>query len=427
MPKPLNEWTATEIVQAVSSGRSTAEAVVRACLERVAAREAEVGAWTTIDPELVLIQAREFDRRGSGGAIAGVPFAVKDIIDTADYPTEFGSPIHRGRHAHRDAACVALSKKAGGIVMGKSVTMPFPDMTAGKTRNPVDTARTPGGSSSGSAAAVADCMVPLALGTQTTGSTIRPASFCGVVGYRPTWGEHRLHGVLEVSGSVDTLGVLARSVEDVALYRDVLLGTPHEPLPDDAPAPRIAFCRTKLWDQVAAPVQKLAEGAADDLRRAGATVIETELPAEFDRLAEAHRWIAGYEFARVFTWEIEHHAERINEYSRKRRIADGLACDFSTYIGHIEYAERARLRMDDMWSDYDVIITPAATNEAPLGWDAIAGANWYMIWTVLHLPVVSVPVFTGPNGMPVGLQVFARRHRDRELFSAARWIQRHLT
>src|SRR5712691_2356385 len=199
----LNELTAGEIVAAIDAGRTTCEAVVRACLDRVAAREGEVQAWAYLDPDQALASARAFDRNGRHGPLAGVPVGVKDIIDTFDMPTEWGTPIHRGRRTRRDAACVALTRKAGGIVLGKTVTTEFANLHPGKTRNPRNVTRTPGGSSSGSAAAVADFMVPLALGTQTTGSTIRPASFCGVFGYRPTYGEHRLHGVMEASGSLD--------------------------------------------------------------------------------------------------------------------------------------------------------------------------------------------------------------------------------
>ncbi len=202
--KPLNEWTASEIVEAIGAGRTTCEAVMRACLDRIAARDADVQAWTNFDPDRALAAARAFDKHGRRGPLAGVPFGVKDIIDTADYPTEWGTPIHRGRRPARDAACVALSRKAGGVLLGKTVTTEFANLHPGPTRNPHDLTRTPGGSSSGSAAAVADHMVPIALGTQTTGSTIRPASFCGVFGYRPTFGEHRLHGVMEASGSLDT-------------------------------------------------------------------------------------------------------------------------------------------------------------------------------------------------------------------------------
>ena len=182
-----------------------------------------------------------FDTSGKRGPLAGVPFGVKDIIDTFDMPTEWGTPIHKGRRPGRDAACVALSRKAGGVLLGKTVTTEFANLHPGPTRNPHDLTRTPAGSSSGSAAAVADFMVPIAIGTQTTGSTIRPASFCGVFGYRPTYGEHRMHGVMEASGSLDTLGILARSVADIALYRDVLLGIPPEPMPSDRRG-RISRC-----------------------------------------------------------------------------------------------------------------------------------------------------------------------------------------
>src|SRR3954464_6679334 len=232
--KPLNELTATEIIAAIGQGQTTSEAVVRACFDRIAAREPEVHAWAHLDPEAALAGARAFDKSSKRGPLAGVPFGVKDIIDTFNLPTEWGTPIHKGRRPERDAACGALSRQAGGIPLGKPVTTEFANVHPGPTRNPHDLTRTPAGSSSGSAAAVADLMVPTALGTQTTGSTIRPASFCGVFGYRPTYGEHRMHGVMEASGSLDTLGILARSAADIGLYRDVPLGLPPHPLPSRA-------------------------------------------------------------------------------------------------------------------------------------------------------------------------------------------------
>src|SRR5262245_7784787 len=251
--KPLNELTATEIVEGIGQGRFPCEAVVRACLERVDARERQVHAWSYIDAATALTSARAVDKSDKRGSFAGVPFGVKDIIDTYDMPTEWGTPIYRGRQPERDAACVALSRKAGGVLLGKTVTTEFANLHPGPTRNPHDLNRTPAGSSSGSAAAVADFMVPIAIGSQTTGSTIRPASFCGVFGYRPTFGEHRLHGVMEASGSLDTLGILARSVEDIALYRDVLLGVPPESIAEIEAQPRIGFCRTHNWGQVESP------------------------------------------------------------------------------------------------------------------------------------------------------------------------------
>jgi Asp-tRNA(Asn)/Glu-tRNA(Gln) amidotransferase A subunit family amidase len=424
--KSLNELTATEIAAAVNAGRVTSEAVVRACLDRIAERESAVEAWEYLDADQAIAAARAFDRGGKGGPLAGVPFGVKDIIDTFDMPTRWGTPIHRCRRTERDAACVALTRKAGGVLLGKAVTTEFANLHAGKTRNPHDPARTPGGSSSGSAAAVADFMVPIALGTQTTGSTIRPASFCGVIGYRPTWGEHRLHGVMEASGSVDTLGILARSIEDVALYRDVLLGIAPEPVADVARPPRIGVCRTHNWPQVEPATQALVEDAALRLARAGAHVQDVELPAEFAGLNDAHRWITSFEFARTFTWEIENHRDDISETLRKGRLADGWSCPYERYAAAKELAERCRQRLDEAWGAHDVLLTPSAFGEATVGQNAFAGAPLYQMWTVLHVPAISLPVFKGPNGMPIGLQLFARRHRDRELFAHARWVHRVL-
>src|SRR5712671_6536145 len=248
---PLNQLTASEIVQAIATRRTTAEAVARACLDRIAAREPQVQAWQFLDPDLVLREARVLDAAGRIGPLQGVPVGMKDIIDTCDMPTEYGTPIHAGHRTRIDAACVALTRRAGGLIMGKTVTTEFANRHPGKTMHPADPRRTPGGSSSGSAAAVSDGMVPLALGTQTTASTIRPASFCGIVGYRPTYGHLRCAGVKEAAGSFDTLGLMARSIADIALLRDVLLGdTPASPPTAPGVPPRIGFCRTALWSRL---------------------------------------------------------------------------------------------------------------------------------------------------------------------------------
>jgi Asp-tRNA(Asn)/Glu-tRNA(Gln) amidotransferase A subunit family amidase len=421
-----NELTATQIIREIEARRLTSEEVVRACLDRIADREADVGAWMHVDVERAIAAAQAFDRAGRGGPLGGIPFGVKDIIDTADLPTEWGTPIHQGRRAGRDAACVALSRKAGGILLGKTVTTEFANLHVGKTRNPRDLTRTPGGSSSGSAAAVADLMVPLAIGTQTTGSTVRPSSFCGIFGYRPTYGEHRLHGVMEASGSLDTLGICARSVEDAALYRDVLLGIPPQPVVASAAPPRIGFCRTHVWDQVHPSTQKLTEEAVGHLARQGARINEVELPPEFEGLTEAHRWISSFEFVRALTYEIESHWERISNTLRGGRIADGLNCTFERYVKMLTLAERSRAAMAPVWEEHDILLTAAAVGEAPVGWDAFVGADLYKMWTVLHVPALTLPVFKGPNGMPVGLQLFAGRRCDRQLFAHALWVYSRL-
>ncbi len=422
--KPLHELTATEIARATNARELTCEAVARACLERIAAREAQVEAWHYLDPELALSQARALDRGGASGALLGVPVGMKDIIDTFDMPTEYGTTIHRGRRPSLDAACVALTRRAGGIIMGKTVTTEFANFTPGKTRHPMDPQRTPGGSSSGSAAAVGDRMVPLALGTQTTGSNIRPAAFCGCVGYRPTWGDIRCSGVMEASGSVDTLGVIARSVEDAALYRDVLVGAPPAPVTAASSAPRIGFCRTQYWHACEPYAQAALESCAEALAKAGAAVSDVELPAEFTRIEEEHRWITSFEFARNRAWEIDHHWNEISERLRANRINDGLTCTYERYREARAFAERARLRMDELMRDYDVLLTPPAPGEAPIGLHSTGNACFNVLWTTLHTPVITLPLFRGPHGLPVGAQLVARRDRDRELFSIAQWVVR---
>ena len=347
--KPLNELTATEIVAAIGAGphdlRGRGARLPRAH-RRARAGSSCLGASR---PEAALAAARAFDKSGKRGPLAGVPFGVKDIIDTFDMPTEWGTPIHKGRRPERDAACVALSRKAGGVLLGKTVTTEFANLHPGPTRNPHDLARTPGGSSSGSAAAVADFMVPIAIGTQTTGSTIRPASFCGVFGYRPTYGEHRMHGVMEASGSLDTLGILARSVADIALYRDVLLGIPPEPMPRSSA--RISRSAAATSGTQFEPVtQTLVEDAAFRLARAGARVTELTLPAEFELLNDAHRTISSFEFARTFTWEIENHWNEISDTLRGGRLHDGLAGNFDRYIEAKQLADECRSASTRCWA-----------------------------------------------------------------------------
>ena len=421
----LNELTATAIVQAIEAGQTTCESVMRACLERISEREPQVLAWHYLDAEGALKRARELDRSGKSGPLRGVPIGMKDIIDTCDMPTEYGTPIHAGHRPRIDAAVVALSRRAGGVIVGKTVTTEFANRTPGKTRHPMDPSRTPGGSSSGSAAAVGDMMVPLALGTQTTQSTIRPAAFCGCVGYRPTWGDIRCHGVMEAAGSVDTVGIIARSVEDVALYRDVLIGSPPQPLPEPSGSSlRIGFARTHAWDECEPSSKKLLEECAASLARAGASVGDVALPTEFARIPDAHRWISSFEFARNRTWEIDRHWDMISQGLRENRLKDGMGCSFEQYRDARTFAERCRLKQDDLFADYDILLTPAAAGEAPVGLERTGNAAFGTLWTTLHVPCVTLPLFKGPHGLPVGAQLIAKRNDDRRLLEAARWIAR---
>lgn len=419
----LHTLTATDIVRAIATGKATCEAIAHACLARIEAREPDVQAWTYIDPDHVLAQARALDQRGVSGPLHGVPFGIKDIIDTYDLPTSYGSPIYQGHRPASDAACVALSRKAGGVLMGKTVTTEFANVYPGKTRHPLDATRTPGGSSSGSAAAVADGMVPLAIGTQTTASTIRPASFCGIFGYRPTYGDFRCVGVKEAAGSLDTLGLMARSLDDLVLYRDVLLGVTPVPLPAQVGSPpRMGFCRTALWSRLEPGTAQLLEASAIQLAEAGATVEDVELPSAFDHISDMHRTISSFEFSRNFTYEIEHHWEAISEPLRRGRLATGMACDFGTYRDARREVEACRRKLDEILASYDVFLTASAAGEAPVGLHSTGDASFCALWTTMHVPALTLPVFTGPNGLPIGAQLIGKRYADRDLFATAQWV-----
>ncbi len=425
--RQLHELTATEIVKAIQAGEASCESVARSCLAHIEAREPDVQAWQYYDPDQVLAQARALDQQTEPpGPLHGAPFGVKDIIDTQDMPTSYGSPIYQGHQPVLDAACVALSRKAGGVLMGKTVTTEFANVHPGKTRHPMDPDRTPGGSSSGSGAAVGDKMVPLAIGTQTTASVIRPASFCGAFGYRPTYGDLRMVGVKEAAGSMDTLGLIARSIDDIALYRDVLLDIPSAPLPVVSQPPRIGFCRTSLWSQLEPYTAQCLETAAEQLAKAGARVEDVNLPSDFDPIIEIHRAISSFEFMRNFTYEIENHWEQISSTLRNGRIANGRKCSYEQYCEARMWAETRRRQLDDVFAAYDVMLTASAAGEAPIGRHATGNPVFCTLWTTMHVPAMTLPLFTGPNQLPVGAQLVGRRYHDRELFATAEWVRQQL-
>ena len=396
-------------------------AAVEAALEKIAEIDGDLHAFAYVGAE----SARAAARAGRNGPLAGVLFAAKDVIDTHDMPTGYGSPIYTdARTPNADAACVAMARAAGAILIGKTVTTEFANLTPGPTRNPLDLARTPGGSSSGSAAAVAAGIVPMAYGTQTTQSTIRPASFCGVYGYCPSQGDFPLSGVREAAGSFDRLGLITDSLEMVALWRDVLLR--REPKPLAASKPRIGLCRSHLWETFDPSLRSDIEAAAKTLEAAGAKIVEIELPKRFEGLAEAHRWISSYEFARNFAFEIENHWEEISERLRAGRIADGLSCDFERYRAAQDEAAHCRAMAPTILENVDVIITASAPGEAPIGLEATGSASVGALWTPLYLPCVTLPAFRGTAGMPMGLQVLAPYGQDDAMLAAASWIESHL-
>ena len=414
-----NELSAVTAARRIARRELSAETLVRACLERIEAREAVVGAWIQLDAEAALAEARTLDAGSLRGVLHGLPLGVKDLIDTAQLPTAYGSPIYAGHRPPWDAACVASARAAGALVLGKTVTTEFATYQPGKTANPHNPAHTPGGSSSGSAAAVADCMVPLAYGTQTAGSVIRPAAFCGVVGYKPSFGTICRAGVKPLSDSLDTIGVFARDVADAALFVGALTG--RELLPTAiASAPRIGVCRTWEWDQAAPEARQAFDDAAVRLSAAGAKVHEVALPADFSGLAAAQTEIMVYEVAQAFAHERRVHNDKLSAKLREL-IAQGAAVTPQRYDQHRLLARRCRQQMVDLFRDADILIAPSAPGEAPEGLAATGNPVFNRIWTLLGTPCVHLPCGLGPRGLPVGVQAVGPFGADRETLAAADW------
>src|SRR3954447_20846575 len=363
MSRP-NELGAAEAVARLASGALTAEELTRACLDRAEERKS-VKAWTWLDPDQAVAQARAADRAGRPGLLAGLPIGVKDIIDTIDMPTEHCSPIYRGNRPFADAACVAQLRMAGGTIMGKTVTTEFANRFPGATINPHNPAHSPGGSSSGSAAGVADFQVPAALGTQTGGSVIRPSAFCGVVGYKPSFGEFSRSGIKLQCHNLDTLGTLCRTVEDLPPLRAAILDAPRRDIDRGVSAPRIGVCRTPAWERADPATQALIERTAGVLSAAGARVSDIAFAPDFANILEHHRRIFNFEAARNYAYEYERHHEQVSQVLRDTVLTPGRELPLSAYVEAIETAEKFHRHLDDIFSDVDLLLTPSAAGEAP--------------------------------------------------------------
>jgi amidase len=420
--RSLNELPATAIAQKIAAGEATCEAVVDDCVARIAARDGIVKAWVDFDPAVALAQARALDRGPRRGPLHGVPIGVKDIIDTFDMPTQMGSPIYRGYRPTADAACVALLRRAGAVILGKTATCELAGMAPSDTTNPHNPAYTPGGSSSGSAAAVADAMVPAALGTQTGGSVLRPSSYCGIFGYKPTYNMFNKAGVKPAAESIDTIGWLARSIDDIALLTAVLSGqTPQAPR-ETGTAPRIGLCRTELWDSAQAETKAAVETAADQLGKAGATVREIALPQAFAGLAGLARGtINHFERAACVAFEWDHHREALSPQMR-RYVESGQKTSREDYVAAWRRVEECRALLPKVFERFDVLLVPCVLGEAPKGLAFTGDPGMQAMWTALHTPAMTLPTHRGPNDLPVGIQLIAQRYDDDRLFAAARWI-----
>ena len=420
----LNAWEAAE---AIAAGTLTSEALVRDCLERIEERDPAIAAWTYLEPQQALAQAR--DRAPAGGLLHGIPVGIKDIIDTVDMPTTYGSPIYADHQTAWDAACVALLRQAGAVIMGKTMSTEFAMHEPAKTTNPHNPAHTPGGSSSGSAAAVAAEMVPLALGSQTAGSIVRPASFCGVVGYKPTHSDFSLAGIKLVSQTLDTLGGFARCVQDVSLLRAVLMGSPPQ-LAGLSEPPRIGLCRTPQWPQATPATQEAVETAARRFADAGARVEDVTLPAEFGGLAEAHRTVLIFECVRCFSYELTQHRDQLDPNTRQllepMDYGYGDRLLYSEYKDALQVAETCRGALPMLFAPYDVLLTPSAIGEAPAGLGATGSPMFNRIWTLLHTPALNLPGLSGSQGLPVGVQIVGPPGCDDRLLAVGDWMHPRL-
>jgi Asp-tRNA(Asn)/Glu-tRNA(Gln) amidotransferase A subunit family amidase len=433
----LSERSITEAVADIRDGRITSVELVRDCLRRAAEVEARVQAWVFLDRDHALRQAEAADglrKEGKAlGPLHGVPIGVKDIFDTGDMPTELGSPLWAGRTPRRDAAVVTRLRAAGAVIMGKTVTTEYAYYQPGKTTNPHDATRTPGGSSSGSAAAVAAHMVPGAIGSQTNGSVIRPAAFCGVVGFKPTHGLIPRSGALLLSRTLDHVGVFARTVEDAALLAETLAGFDDED-PDTRPVarpplaavalstpplpPRLAFVRTPVWDH-AEPVTR--EAFAELVEALGESAAEVELGPSFTRAVEWHRTIMDVEMAHNLRRDYEKGADQLSTGLRSliERGRGRMAVDYTAAVAGIPSLNAA---IDPLFDEFDAIVTPAAPGEAPPGLETTGNPIFCTLWTYLGTPAVTLPLMRSALGLPLGVQLVGRRDNDARLLRTARWL-----
>jgi len=418
-----NRLAATNLVRLIEEGELTAEAVVESCLARITEREPVVRAWSHLAGEAALARARERDRSGKKTLLNGVPFGLKDIFDSVDMPTTYGSPIYVGCRPANDASAASLPRAAGGILLGKTVSTEFANVHPGPTTNPYDPGFTPGGSSSGSAAAVADFMVPLAIGTQTGGSVIRPAAYCGVVGFKPSFGLFPPAGMRINTEALDTVGIMARSVGDIALFRAAMMAIPYAPPAMPESAPRLGLCRGPHWDEAQPEGRSVLEAVADRLASAGAVIKQTELPRECAEGDERQTTIGSFEGLRNHMPELYRHEALLSTRLRETKIARGRKLSLAAFRDACRGAERARMAAREWAGGFDAILTLPAPGQAPRGLASTGSAVFNALWTQLWMPCLTLPAGNGPDGLPVGVQLVGCRHDDARLLEVGLWVE----
>ena len=417
----LHELSAAQAAALLLRRELKAEDLVRACLERVAARNDDIHAFTHVDAVSALAQARALDAGPVRGPLHGLPLGVKDLFDTTDLPTAYGSAIYAHHRPVADAASVTLCREAGAIVLGKTVTTEFAYFTPGPTVNPLNALHTPGGSSSGSAAAVADHMVPLALGTQTAGSIIRPAAYCGVVGYKPSLGRVVHAGVKSLSPTLDVIGSFGRSVEDAALLGAVLTGDLRLMDSQVHSALRIGLFQSPSWPQAEADTHKAWEQATHALAKNSDHCQDLTLSQDFGELIQLQKDVMTYEMARSLSFERLRHREALSP-ALQALLDTGMTITGATHAANLQRTADWRLRIDALFERHDVLLTPSTTGVAPEGLAATGDPLFCRSWSLLGLPAVHLPFMRNAKGLSVGLQLVGRMGEDHKLLAAARHI-----
>jgi Asp-tRNA(Asn)/Glu-tRNA(Gln) amidotransferase A subunit family amidase len=425
LSRPDRLLSALDLARRVEAGEITPEGVVDLCAAAIAAREDEVGAFT----HLAIDQARALARRDAerlrGLPLRGLPVGLKDIYDTHDMPTEYGSAAYKGHQPAADSAPVSMLRRAGGIMLGKTVTTEFAHQQTGKTRNPHNLEHTPGGSSSGSAAAVAAGMVPIATGSQTAGSVIRPAAYCGVAGFKPSYKLLPIIGVKCYAWSLDTVGLYGAGVADVAFATAAMSGRDLRVDRATPAAPRVALMRTHIWAEASADMQNAIDVAARALEAAGASVKDVALPPPLEDAWRAHKVIILHEAARSYAFEYDNRRDLLGPKTVSM-LDEAATVSVDAYDDARRIASRARLALADLMGEFDVILTPAAPGAAPHGIGATGQAIFNLLWTLMGTPCVNVPGLSDAAGMPLGVQIVGRFGRDRAALEAALFTERAL-
>lgn len=412
--------TATQALRRIEAGSLSAVEWVASCRERIRGREPEILAWASLDERVV----EEVEVRARQGRGPCIPVGVKDIIDVRGLPTMMGTEFHDARPAAREGGSVAIMREAGCVIIGKTVTTELGHRHPGPTRNPRNLLHTPGGSSSGSAAAVADLMVPMCLGTQTSGSVIRPAAYCGVIGYKPTYNDFDKSGILANAPSMDTLGILARSVDDVGLLRRILLEAPAGAIREtDFSGLTFGLLTAPPWESADAETRDRLEGFLGELAGHGARLADVRLDREVPRLLELHRLISGYEFRRSIAFERLRHLDRLSPILREGRLADGHRVDNREYQSAVREVSALRMQVARTFEEVDILVSPSAAGPAPATLETTGEATFNSAWTLAGNPAITLPLFrAASSGLPIGCQLIAGFADDDRLLAASRAI-----